>query len=70
MVLYSEVDLEDMTFDIDSKIFFYPCPCGDQFQVSVDVLMDDSLDEYIAVCPNCGLEVSVRFEEVSNLKHT
>lgn len=66
MVLYDEIDLEDMSFDSESNTFFYPCPCGDQFQVSVDKLMDDSADMHIAACPNCGLEVSVRFEPVSN----
>jgi diphthamide biosynthesis protein 3 len=66
MVLYDEVDLEDMSFDSEANMFFYPCPCGDKFQVSVDKLMDDSVDMYIAACPNCGLEVSVRFESVSN----
>ena len=66
MVLYDEIDLEDMSFDSESNTFFYPCPCGDQFQVSVDKLMDGSADMHIAACPNCGLEVSVRFEPVSN----
>lgn len=62
MVVYDEIEIEDMTFELDSQLFTYPCPCGDKFQVSLDDLFDESTD--IATCPNCGLEILVKFEMV------
>jgi diphthamide biosynthesis protein 3 len=40
MSYYMEVNLEDMTFDEGLQMYFYPCPCGDKFQLSVDELLD------------------------------
>lgn len=31
MSVYDEVEIEDMDFDSTTKIFYYPCPCGDRF---------------------------------------
>lgn len=32
---YDEVDLDDMEFDESSGMYSYPCPCGDQFLLSL-----------------------------------
>lgn len=31
--IYDEIEIDDMDFD-DGK-FFYPCPCGDKFQITI-----------------------------------
>jgi hypothetical protein len=33
--VYDEVELEDCEFDKSLKAFFYPCPCGDRFTISL-----------------------------------
>eukprot|EP00351_Strombidinopsis_sp_SopsisLIS2011_P004033 CAMPEP_0116874142 /NCGR_PEP_ID=MMETSP0463-20121206/5579_1 /TAXON_ID=181622 /ORGANISM="Strombidinopsis sp, Strain SopsisLIS2011" /LENGTH=43 /DNA_ID= /DNA_START= /DNA_END= /DNA_ORIENTATION= len=34
--IYDEVEIEDMDFDEDDNTFYYPCPCGDKFRLSID----------------------------------
>ena len=31
--IYDEIEIDDMDFE-DGK-FFYPCPCGDKFQINI-----------------------------------
>ena len=31
---HDEVEIEDMEYDEESETYFYPCPCGDKFQIS------------------------------------
>ncbi len=57
--IYDQVEIEDFTFDPDTKFFHYPCPCGDKFQVLLDDLQSG---EDIAVCPTCSLMVQVIFD--------
>eukprot|EP00518_Triparma_eleuthera_P016711 CAMPEP_0197557622 /NCGR_PEP_ID=MMETSP1320-20131121/17478_1 /TAXON_ID=91990 /ORGANISM="Bolidomonas sp., Strain RCC2347" /LENGTH=124 /DNA_ID=CAMNT_0043118873 /DNA_START=143 /DNA_END=513 /DNA_ORIENTATION=- len=57
---YEEVEIEDMTFDESTQQYTYPCPCGDQFQVSLEELHDGE-DE--APCPSCTLVIKVIYEE-------
>lgn len=59
MSVYDSIEIEDMTWDPEQQAFFYPCPCGDQFQVSIDDLADG---ESIATCPSCSLMIEVIFE--------
>ncbi len=59
MSFYAEVRLEEFEFDEASQTYFYPCPCGDRFQITVDELMDG---EEIARCPSCSLQLHVLFE--------
>jgi hypothetical protein len=33
--VYDEVEIEDMDFDTETQIFYYPCPCGDKFQITL-----------------------------------
>lgn len=33
--VYDEVEIEDMEFDDDLKTYFFPCPCGDRFQITL-----------------------------------
>lgn len=59
MSVYDQVEIEDMVFDADERIFRYPCPCGDRFQIALDDMEDG---ENIAVCPSCSLMIEVIFE--------
>lgn len=60
MSTYDQVEIEDMTFDVDTQTFTYPCPCGDRFQIFIDDMYDG---ENIAVCPSCSLMIEVVFEK-------
>ena len=33
-VFHDEVEIEDFEFDEETQTYYYPCPCGDQFQIS------------------------------------
>ena len=61
MSIYDEIEIEDMVFDSARQIYHYPCPCGDQFEISIGELRDG---EDIAVCPSCSLMIKVIFEVV------
>ena len=39
--------------------FYYPCPCGDRFVISLDDLEDC---EDIAYCPSCSLKIRVTYD--------
>ncbi len=33
--MYDEIEIEDMTWDAEKTTFFYPCPCGDKFFITL-----------------------------------
>ena len=33
-VYHDELEIEDFEYDSDSEIYFYPCPCGDRFEIT------------------------------------
>lgn len=33
--VYDEVELLDCEFSEEEETFFYPCPCGDRFRITV-----------------------------------
>lgn len=35
MSIYEEIEIEDMDFDEEKQSFFYPCPCGDKFVITL-----------------------------------
>lgn len=61
MSFYDEIEIEDMTYHEATLLYTYPCPCGDQFEISLDDLRDG---EDVAVCPSCSLQIKVIFESV------
>ena len=63
MSFYDEIEIEDMTYHESTTLYTYPCPCGDQFEISLADLRDG---EEIAVCPSCSLMIKVIFEVVSH----
>ena len=32
---YDEIELDDMRFNVDLQAYVYPCPCGDEFQITL-----------------------------------
>jgi diphthamide biosynthesis protein 3 len=64
MPFYEEVELEDFSFDESTATFTYPCPCGDNFEVSLCDLIEG---EDVARCPSCSLIVRVIYEPVSSV---
>ena len=56
MTFYDEVEIEDFEFDPISRTFYYPCPCGDRFQISQEEINEG---EEIARCPSCSLMLRV-----------
>lgn len=33
-VYHDEVEIEDFEYDEEDEMYYYPCPCGDRFQIS------------------------------------
>lgn len=60
MSVYEEVEIEDMVYDPHELVYTYPCPCGDQFRITLESLWDG---EDIAKCPSCTLRIMVIYEE-------
>ena len=34
-IYHDEVEIEDMEYDEETESYYYPCPCGDRFQISL-----------------------------------
>ena len=60
MPLYEEIEIEDMHYDADAMTYWYPCPCGDKFKVTLEDLWDG---EDVADCQSCTLFIQVIYEE-------
>ncbi|KAI6652801.1 DPH3-like [Oopsacas minuta] len=58
-VFHDEVEIEDFEWDPDTESYYYPCPCGDQFVITLQELEDG---EEIATCPSCSLIVRVVYD--------
>jgi hypothetical protein len=33
--IYDDVEIEDMDFDEEKQTYYYPCPCGDKFFITL-----------------------------------
>jgi hypothetical protein len=33
-VYHDEVEIEDMEYDEETETYYYPCPCGDRFEIT------------------------------------
>ncbi|CAI5721703.1 unnamed protein product [Peronospora effusa] len=60
VAVYDEVEIQDMEFDKEEQVFYYPCPCGDRFSIDLEELHDG---EDIATCPSCSLTIRVVFNK-------
>ena len=59
-IFHDEIEMED--FQWDGNFFTYPCPCGDEFQITLEDLENG---EDIATCPSCSLIVRVIYDDES-----
>lgn len=59
MSIYDEIEIEDMDFNASEKTFYYPCPCGDKFFITLEDLYNG---EDIAKCPSCSLQIRVIYD--------
>lgn len=48
--IYDEIEIEDFDFDTEFKTFYYPCPCGDRFQITEVTILTQLNSFYILVC--------------------
>ena len=62
-VFHDEVEIEDFEFDEEAEIYYYPCPCGDRFEITREMLADG---EEVATCPSCSLIIKVIYDIVSS----
>ncbi|EGG14841.1 diphthamide biosynthesis protein 3 [Cavenderia fasciculata] len=53
---YDEVEIEDMEFNEEERVFYYPCPCGDRFVITEEEIL---AGEEVAKCPSCSLLIKV-----------
>ena len=60
--IYDEVEIDDLEFDEDDKNFYYPCPCGDKFRISLEQMQAGYV---IATCPSCSLQIKVIYDSES-----
>ncbi|XP_065182757.1 diphthamide biosynthesis protein 3-like [Sycon ciliatum] len=58
-VFHDEVEIEDFEYDEELETYFFPCPCGDQFQITKEELV---AGEDVATCPSCSLIVRVIYD--------
>ncbi|XP_078685219.1 diphthamide biosynthesis protein 3-like [Branchiostoma floridae x Branchiostoma belcheri] len=58
-VFHDEVEIEDFEYDEDEETYYYPCPCGDRFEITKEDLMNG---EEVATCPSCSLIVKVIYD--------
>jgi len=56
---YDELEIEDMAWDEEKRVYHYPCPCGDRFEISRTQLANC---EDIATCPSCSLIIRVIYD--------
>lgn len=60
--IYDEVEIEDLDFDSETGKFFYPCPCGDKFTITLEQIR---MGEVIAECPSCSLTIRIIYDKDS-----
>eukprot|EP00353_Schmidingerella_taraikaensis_P018836 CAMPEP_0185605654 /NCGR_PEP_ID=MMETSP0436-20130131/4207_1 /TAXON_ID=626734 ORGANISM="Favella taraikaensis, Strain Fe Narragansett Bay" /NCGR_SAMPLE_ID=MMETSP0436 /ASSEMBLY_ACC=CAM_ASM_000390 /LENGTH=92 /DNA_ID=CAMNT_0028236935 /DNA_START=6 /DNA_END=284 /DNA_ORIENTATION=- len=58
--IYDEIEIDDMDFEEDEQVFYYPCPCGDKFRITLAQLREGNT---IATCPSCSLQIRIISDE-------
>ena len=56
---HDEVELEDFEYDDEEETYYYPCPCGDRFAITLQEL---HWGLEVATCPSCSLIVKVIYD--------
>lgn len=60
MNIYDEIEIEDMDWVSDANSFYYNCPCGDRFVITMNQLLQG---EDVAECPSCTLRIKIIFQK-------
>lgn len=65
-VIYETISIKEMEYEEADSMFYYPCPCGDLFELSRNELITGLR---VATCPSCSLQISVivTAEELENI---
>lgn len=58
-VFHDEIEIEDMEYDNEAETYYYPCPCGDRFEITKEDLING---EDVAKCPSCSLMIKVIYD--------
>lgn len=58
-IYHDEVEIEDMEYDEETETYYYPCPCGDRFEITKEELESG---EDVAKCPSCSLMLKVIYD--------
>lgn len=37
--IYDVIEIEDLDFNKNNKTFYYPCPCGDKFAITLVIII-------------------------------
>ncbi|KAK7097270.1 diphthamide biosynthesis protein 3-like [Littorina saxatilis] len=56
---HDEIEIEDMEYDEETETYYYPCPCGDRFEITKE---DLESGEEVATCPSCSLIIKVIYD--------
>ncbi|KAL7287346.1 hypothetical protein TKK_0018466 [Trichogramma kaykai] len=59
---HDEVEIEDLEYDAEDDTYYYPCPCGDSFQITKAELLAGETD---ATCPSCSLVIKIIYDHDS-----
>ncbi|XP_037687381.1 DPH3 homolog [Choloepus didactylus] len=58
---HGEVEIKDFQYDNeDSEMYFYPCPCGNNFSITKADLENE---EDMITCPSCSLIIKVIYDK-------
>ncbi|KAL3880414.1 hypothetical protein ACJMK2_032654 [Sinanodonta woodiana] len=58
-IYHDEIEIEDMEYDEETETYYYPCPCGDRFEITKEDLQNG---EDVAKCPSCSLMLKVIYD--------
>lgn len=64
-MFHDEVEIEDFEYDEENQVYTYPCPCGDRFEITREML---EIGEVVATCPSCSLIVRVIYDPYMFIK--
>lgn len=64
-VYHDEVEIEDFEYDEETETYYYPCPCGDRFEISKVCTLD--LLIYRLLYVNFNFNYRICFESKFNL---
>lgn len=53
-VYHDEIEIEDFEYDEDTEAYYYPCPCGDRFVITLVSRVLKTVS--FLVCPKLNLQ--------------